>query len=339
MELASAPAAVAVVVVGLGIELRLFAPSRAPRRWEAIVWSIGWLLLAVAVAAGIALTGGPTAEGITVYLIERALSFLDMVFLFSLLLVYFLVPLELRGPYRHRHSWCVGSARRGDRRRPGRVRDRGSRRYVFGVLPLCVAYRAIRGAAEESDPAANPRVPPRPAHASDLARLPFPLAADPREVRLHGTLLGEWSSDHRCGHWVAVDSIPAAFAATCYPVVIWSATRSRCSVSLPCALVEIRGRRFGFLDETIALILAFVGIKISSPTSSTSPISPRWPIIGAFLGGGIVAALAADRSTRLTHGGADETPAPVSQEARIICGSATERHRVQALPTSARTPA
>ena len=45
---------------------------------------------------GIALTGGPTGEWTTVYLIERSLS-LDNVFLFSLLLAYFLVPPDLRG--------------------------------------------------------------------------------------------------------------------------------------------------------------------------------------------------------------------------------------------------
>ena len=96
MELALAPAAAVAVLAGLGVELRLFAPSRAPRRGEAAIWSIGWLVLAVAVAAGIALSGGPTGEWATVYLIERALS-LDNVFLFSLLLAYFLVPPELRG--------------------------------------------------------------------------------------------------------------------------------------------------------------------------------------------------------------------------------------------------
>jgi tellurite resistance protein TerC len=85
VELAFAPAAAAAVVLGLGVELRLFAPSRAPRRGEAIVWSTGWLLLAVTVAAGIALSGGPAGEWSTVYLIERSLS-LDNVFLFSLLL-------------------------------------------------------------------------------------------------------------------------------------------------------------------------------------------------------------------------------------------------------------
>jgi hypothetical protein len=63
VELAFASAAAAVVVVGLGVELRLLRP--APRRGEAIVWSIGWLLRAVAVAVAIALSGGPPGEWFT----------------------------------------------------------------------------------------------------------------------------------------------------------------------------------------------------------------------------------------------------------------------------------
>jgi hypothetical protein len=73
VELALAPAAAVAVVPGLGVELRLFAPSRAPRRGEAILWSTGWLLLAVAVAAPIALSGCPAGEWTTVYLIDRSL--------------------------------------------------------------------------------------------------------------------------------------------------------------------------------------------------------------------------------------------------------------------------
>ena len=96
MEMLFALAAAVVVAVSLGIELRFFAPQRAPGRREAMAWASGWLLFSLAVAAGIALADGPAGDWATVYLIERSLS-LDNVFLFSLLLAYFLVPPELRG--------------------------------------------------------------------------------------------------------------------------------------------------------------------------------------------------------------------------------------------------
>ena len=51
MEIVFVPAAAAAVLAGLGVELRMFSPGRVPRRGEAILWSIGWLLLALAVAA------------------------------------------------------------------------------------------------------------------------------------------------------------------------------------------------------------------------------------------------------------------------------------------------
>src|ERR687898_1887737 len=156
LELAFAPTAAVALVAGLAVELRLFAPGRVPGRREAIVWSAGWLILALAVAVGIALAGGPAGEWTTVYLIERSLS-LDNVFLFSLLLAYFLVPPELRG-----RVVLIGIA--------GALLPRGiaiaggvalvesveAIVYVFGALLLFVAYRALRGADEASDPAANP---------------------------------------------------------------------------------------------------------------------------------------------------------------------------------------
>ena len=86
----------AIALAGLAVELRLFAPQGAPRRGQAIVWGVGWLLLAGAATVGIGLAGGSAGEWTTVYPIERSLS-LDNVFLFSLLLAYFVVPAELRG--------------------------------------------------------------------------------------------------------------------------------------------------------------------------------------------------------------------------------------------------
>jgi hypothetical protein len=65
LELAFAPTAAVALVAGLA----LFAPGHAPGRREAIVWSAGWLLLALAVAVGIALAAGPAGEWTTVYLI------------------------------------------------------------------------------------------------------------------------------------------------------------------------------------------------------------------------------------------------------------------------------
>ena len=297
MELAFAPAAVAAVVAGLGVELRLFAPRRMPRRTEAILWSLGWLLLAVAVAAGIALAGGPTGEWTTVYLIERSLS-LDNVFLFSLLIAYFLVPAELRG-----RVIVIGIAGALALRAVAIVAGVALIEsveaivYVFGVLLLFVAYRAFRGAAEESDPAANPVM--------RLFRRTIPTTNDFRGRRLfvreggrlYGTpLLLVVVAIVLADIAFAVDSIPAAFAVTRDPEVIWTANAfALLGLGSLLALVDILVRRFRYLDKTIALILAFVGLKILAEDLVHISDLGSLVIILLLLIGGAVASLVADR--------------------------------------------
>jgi tellurite resistance protein TerC len=309
VELAFAPAAAAAVIVGLGVELRLFAPSRAPRRGEAIVWSVGWLLLAVVVAGGIALTGGPAGEWSTVYLIERSLS-LDNVFLFSLLLVYFLVPPELRG-----RVIVIGIAGalllRAVAITAGLavIESLEAVIYVFGLLLLYIAYRALRGAAEQSDPSANPVL--------RLLRRAVPTTANFRgrrlfvreEGRLYGTpLLLVVVAIIAADIAFAVDSIPAAFAVTRDPVVIWTANAfALLGLASLLALVDMLVRRFRYVDETIALILAFVGIKILADELVHIGDLATLGIIGALLAGGVVASLVADHL---------DPPHPTEEETR-----------------------
>ena len=251
MELALAPAAAIAVAAGLGVELRLFASSRTPRRGEAVVWSIGWLLLAVAIAVGIALTDGPAGEWSTVYLIERSLS-LDNVFLFSLLLAYFFVPTELRG-----RVIVIGIAGALVLRAVAiaggvaLVESVEAVVYAFGALLLYVAYRTFRGAAEESDPSANPVL--------RLVRRIIPTTPDFRGRhllvreggRLYGTpLLLVVVAIIAADIAFAVDSIPAAFAVTHDPVVIWTANAfALLGLGSLLVLVEILVRRFRYLGK------------------------------------------------------------------------------------------
>jgi tellurite resistance protein TerC len=297
VEVALAPAAAAAVVAGLAAELRLFAPSREPRRGEAIVWSTGWLLLALAVAAGIALSGGPTGEWTTVYLIERSLS-LDNVFLFSLLLAYFLVPPELRG-----RVIIIGIAGALVLRAVAIgagvavIESVEAVVYAFGVLLLYVAYRTFRGAAEEADPAANP--------ALRLVRRTVPTTSDFRGRRLlireggrlYGTpLLLVVVAIIAADIAFAVDSIPAAFAVTRDPVVIWTANAfALLGLGSLLALVDILVRRFRYVGRTIALILAFVGIKILVADLVHISDIASLGVIAVLIAGGVVASLVADR--------------------------------------------
>jgi tellurite resistance protein TerC len=297
VEFAFAPVAAAAVVAGLGLESRLFAPSRAPRRKEAIVWSTGWLLLAVVVAAVIALTGGPAGEWTTVYLIERSLS-LDNVFLFSLLLTFFLVPPELRGRV---IALAIAGALvlRGVAIVAGvaLIESLEVVIYAFGVLLVYVAYRTFRGAAEESDPAANPilRFMQRIIPTTTEFRGRRLLIRD--GGRLYGTpLLLVVVAIIIADIAFAVDSIPAAFAVTRDPVVIWTANAfALLGLGSLLALVDILVRRFRYLGKTIALILAFVGIKILAADLVEIGDFGSLAIIAILIAGGILASLVADR--------------------------------------------
>jgi predicted tellurium resistance membrane protein TerC len=83
----------------------------------------------------------------------------------------------------------------------------------------------------------------------------------------------------------AVDSIPAAFAVTHEAVVIWTANAfALLGLGSLLGLVDILVRRFRYLGKTIALILAFVGIKILaadlvriSDLASLAVIAPSSP--------------------------------------------------------------
>jgi tellurite resistance protein TerC len=319
VELVLAPAAAAAVVAGLGVESRLFAPSRAPRRTEAILWSIGWLLLAVVIAAGIALAGGPTGEWTTVYLIERSLS-LDNVFLFSLLLAYFLVPPELRSRV---IVFGIGGALvlRAVAIVAG-VTLIGAVEaivYVFGALLLFVAYRAFRGASEEMDPSEN--------RVLRFVRRTVPTTDDFRGRRLfvreggrrYGTpLLLVVVAIVVADIAFAIDSIPAAFAVTRDPIVIWTANAfALLGLGSLLALVDILVRRFRYVDKTIALILAFVGIKILTADFVHIGDLGSLAIIVGLLVGGVAASLVADRLDP-PHPAEEETRRPPRCPSRLM---------------------
>ena len=89
----------AITVFLLWVDLHFFARGREPSFREGVVWSIGWLV--VAMVAGLSLLVLDT-HGLddfvtytTVYFVERSLS-LDNLFVFVLLFAYFGVPTEYR---------------------------------------------------------------------------------------------------------------------------------------------------------------------------------------------------------------------------------------------------
>jgi tellurite resistance protein TerC len=271
MAVSGADAALlAGLVVGLflflWIDLHFFARGRDPSFREAVAWSIGWLALSLLAAIPVLLLEGSEDAVLytTVYLIERSLS-LDNLFVFLLLFAYFGVPYEHR-PRLLFWGIVAALAMRGAFILAGAelIEQFHVVIYVLGAALIVLAYRIWRGVAENVDPDRNLLV---------------------RGVRRVYPVSGEFHG----GHWFvrkegrryatpiflclaaivfadiafAIDSIPAAFAITRDPLLIWMGNVfALLGLRALFVLVESLVMRFRYLDETIAIVLGLVGVKL-----------------------------------------------------------------------------
>jgi TerC family integral membrane protein len=250
----------------LWLDLHFFARGREPSFREAVLWSIGWLVLSLAAAIPVLLLEGSqlAVEYTTVYLIERSLS-LDNLFVFLLLFSYFGIPYERR-PGLLFWGIVAALAMRGVFILAGvaLIEQFHFVIYILGVLLLILAYRIFRGVSENVDPDKNLMV--------RLVRKFYPV-----------------TSDMEGGHWFvkrdgtryatplflclaaivfadvafAIDSIPAAFAITRDSLIIWMGNVfALLGMRALFVLVESLVARFRYLDETIAVVLGLVGVKL-----------------------------------------------------------------------------
>jgi len=257
---------VVLLIVLLLVDVRFFAHGREATFRESVLWSLGWLALGLAVTGVVfALEGSENGINyLTVYLIERSLS-LDNLFVFILLFAYFGVPHEHRARLLF---WGIIAALvlRGLAILGGTalIEQFHVVLYALGVLLLILAYRIYRGVGENVDPDKNLVV--------RGVRRVFPVTDGFREGhwfvredgRRHVTpiflcLAAIVAADIA----FAVDSIPAAFAITRDSLIIW-AGNVFALLGLRALFVLVEGliKRFRYLDETIAIVLALVAVKL-----------------------------------------------------------------------------
>ena len=147
----------AVTVVFLAVDLKLFARGREPSFGEGVVWSIGWLVVALAMAPVVWLLSDAddAVTYTTVYFVERSLS-LDNLFVFLLLFSYFAVPEQHRA---NLLFWGIVAALalRGAAILGGvaLIEQFHFVIYLLGVLLLLLAWRILRGIEEGVDPDRN----------------------------------------------------------------------------------------------------------------------------------------------------------------------------------------
>src|ERR1044072_5821255 len=256
----------ACLVGVLALDSHFFAHGREATFRESVIWSLGWLALGLAVTfVVLALNGSEDAVNyLTVYLIERSLS-LDNLFVFILLFAYFAVPHAYRARLLF---WGIIAALilRGLAILGGSalIEQFHFVLYALAILLLLLAYRIYRGVDGDVDPDKNLVV--------RGVRKVFPVTDGFREGhwfvrergRLHVTplflcLAAICAADIA----FAVDSIPAAFAITNDPLIIWAGNVFPLLGRRPLfVLVEGLMKRFRYLDETIAAVLGLVAVKI-----------------------------------------------------------------------------
>jgi predicted tellurium resistance membrane protein TerC len=266
----------AVVIALLAVDLLVFARHHAPTLRESIGWSIGWLVIALAFGGVWWLLRGSEAgsQYFAGYLLERSLS-LDNVFVFAVILSYFVVP---RSAQPGVLGWgivlalglrlvfiLVGAA----------LLDAfHATFYVFGVLLLYTAYRLARQGDEEVDPSRNPLL--------RRVRLPA-VAAAFVAVAVTDVIF-------------AVDSIPAIFAVTREPFIVFAAN-AFAMLGLRALYFLLAGmrERFVYLSHGLAVVLGFIGVKMLLVDVWHVPIWLSLAVIVGVLG---VAAAVSMRATR-----------------------------------------
>jgi tellurite resistance protein TerC len=290
---------IVAVFVFLWLDLHFFARGREASFREAVIWSIGWLAVSLlAIIPVLLLEGGEDAVlYTTVYLIERTLS-LDNLFVFLLLFAYFGVPYERRPRLLY---WGIVAALlvRGLFILGGSalIEQFHFVIYPLGAALIVLAYRVFQGVQENVDPDRNFMV--------RLVRRFYPVTGEfhgrhwfvKRDGRRYATPLFLCLAAIVFADLAfAIDSIPAAFAITRDPLIIWMGNVfALLGLRALFVLVESLIARFRYLDETIAIVLGLVGVKLLvEDLVEIGPLVSLAVIAVAFTAG-IVASVIADR--------------------------------------------
>ena len=290
---------------------------------EAGTWSAIWVALALVFNVGLWMVWGPepALQFLTGYLIEKSLS-VDNIFVFVMLFSYFAVPAQ----YQHRVLfWGILGAlvMRGAFIAAGAyvLQQFHWVIYVFGAILVITGIKMARR-IEAYDPSRNPVL--------KLARRVLPLTD-----RYHGQQF--WVKE--AGKWVAtplflvlllvevtdlvfaIDSIPAIFAVTQEPFLVYTANvfailGLRSMYFLLAGVVH----RFVYLKYGLAAVLVFVGVKMMIVDLWKVPTPLSLAVVALLIGGSIALSLlrppAAPPSDGTGGDGASPASGPGDEPAR-----------------------
>jgi tellurite resistance protein TerC len=269
---------------------------------EAALWSAVWVAMGLAFAALIWTWKGPTAGGeyLAGYLIEKSLS-VDNIFVFALIFSYFGVP----ATYQHRVLfWGIFGAlvaRAVFIAAGAALLDQFHWMiYVFGVFLVVTGVKMLRQRHSEPDPARNPIV--------RLLRRVMPVTDGYRGQRLLVRETGRWLATPLLAVLIviettdalfAVDSIPAIFAVTTDPFLVFT-SNAFAILGLRALYFLLAGMisRFAHLKAGLAAVLVFVGAKLLLSGVYHVPIWLSLLIIAALIGGSVATSLLTSRQPK-----------------------------------------
>lgn len=304
---------IVLILALLALDLGVFhRKAHAPSLAEALAWSGFWISLALAftgavyflyennwIGAGLAFpedVSGTEASlaYVTGYILEKSLS-LDNIFVIALIFSHFRVPLALQ----HRVLfWGVLGAlvMRGAMIGAGAALiERFSwMTYVFGGLLLFTAARMLVVQHDTLEPEKSPTV--------RLARRFYPVTQGLRGEhfvvvengrRMITPLLLVLLLVESTDLLFAVDSIPAIFAITSDPFLVYTSNVFAILGlrSLYFALAPLLSR-FRFLKASLVFVLAFVGVKMLLAHTEPIPVQASLAVILGILGVGVAASVA-----------------------------------------------
>jgi len=279
----------AFVLAMLALDLGVFhRKAHAVGVREALAWTAVWIGLALAFNVGVYVMFGAerAQEFLTGYLIEKALS-VDNLFVFLVLFSYFAVPLPLQhrvlfwgiiGALVMRVGFILAGA--------ALIQKFHWVIYVFGAFLIFTGIKLLAHRAGQIQPERNPVL--------RLFR---------RVVRSTSDYSGAGFAIKKGGHWYAtplltvlvaveatdivfaVDSIPAIFAITTDPFIVFTSNIFAILGlrALYFLLAGIVGK-FQYLKVGLGLVLSFVGVKMLLADVVELPVALSLCIVGSLLG-------------------------------------------------------
>ena len=303
---------IAFVLIMLALDLFVFGGKKAHRVpvREALAWVVAWVTLALLFAGlmwgyldgslGRAVANQKTLEFLAGYLIEQSLS-VDNMFVFVMIFGYFAVPPELQ---RRVLLYGVLSAivMRAGMILAGSwlVTQFAWILYVFGAFLVITGVKMLVFADREPDLEANPllkwlrghlRITPSFHGESFFVRQKGVLWATPMFLVL---MLIEASDVV-----FAVDSIPAIFAVTTDPFIVFTSNIfAIMGLRALYFLLADMADRFHLLKYGLAVVLVFIGGKMMAAPWFHLPIQWSLATVAAIIAISVVASLALSRKDK-----------------------------------------